>query len=189
MSFFKGMNFPRFVIFVSFLAASGLGWFVYDRTEVLAQLEANLKHSRVDAQITKMQNQGIELERYQEQADASGASDAEDWPSYIRERAYSKVVNIGQLTVTPMSPKPYKNSVDVVYKISPTGKTQNYSRNAIANFLYKLEKDNRRVKVTSYSLKPFTGGSRARSKPGEIFTNNRWTFEAEITHRKKKESQ
>lgn len=189
-AFFQAMNFPRFVILASFLASAGLGWYVYDRSAKLAEVQVNLQPERVDAEITKMQNLGMELERYQEKVALSGNSTQQDLPTFIRTTADSPAVGVGQLTVTPMAPKPFgKDSVDLIYKISPKNKTLSYSRTNIANFLYKLEKDNRRVKVTSYDVKPHSGNQRAKAaRPGEIFAEDNWTFEAEITLRTKKDA-
>ncbi len=188
-AFFQGLNFPRFVILVSFLASAGLGWFVYDSNARLKEVEANLKPERVDKEITLMQELGMELERYQEKVALSGSSTQQDLPTFIRNTAASPAVGLGQLTVTPMTPKAYgKDSEDLVYKISPKHSSNSYNRKSIANFLYKLEKDNRRVKVTSYDVKPHTGSQRAKAaKPGEIFAQDTWTFEAEITLRTKKD--
>ncbi len=183
-AFFQGMNFPRLIILLSFLASSGLGWNVYDKQERLKEVQQNLK--KVPEEVTKMQSLGIELEQYQDQVASSGATTAQDLPSQIRDTAADRLVGIGSLTITPMTPKVYRSkSKDVIYKITPKNKTQSYSRNSIANFLYKLEYENRRIKVTSFNIKPFTGKKSSRPKPGEIFSADRWTFEAEITFRTK----
>ena len=56
---------------------------------------------------------------------------------------------------------------------------QRSRRASIANFLFTLEQDSRRVKVTSIRIDPF-----AKLKPGEL-GGDEWTFEAEITSRRK----
>ena len=73
-----------------------------------------------------------------------------------------------------------KTVVDKVYRIKSDARERSFQRPRIANFLYTLEFDSRRVKVTSLKLSP----SNKRLKPGEI-GDDLWTFEAALTVRSK----
>ena len=88
--------------------------------------------------------------------------------------ATPRTVEVGQLSINVPTPRRYgkKGSVDRIYKFEPVGETQSYNRGKIANFLYKLEAENRRVKVTSLSISPFN--KRSRLKPG-VIGDDSWT--------------
>ena len=91
--------------------------------------------------------------------------------------ADDELVGIGQVKIDPTTRSPGKDIEDKIYKIRPANKNQRYDRKRVGNFLYKLEAESRRVKVTSLDLRPADN-----LKPGEI-GDDRWTFEASITSR------
>ncbi len=64
---------------------------------------------------------------------------------------------------------------------APAEKTQRFTLGQIGNFLYKLEADSRRVKVTYFKIQPFE-----KVAPGQV-GKDAWNFEAELTTRGKDE--
>jgi hypothetical protein len=182
--FFATMTFPRGVILVSLLASIGLGVLVYKRRTRLAEIEREL--AATPKVIKEIQQLGIEFTNLKEVAGGEIVRGEDiDFETYIRQQAGDKMVEIGQVDTTPSPPRNYQAGVeDHVFKIKPANATQRFQRSRIGNFLYKLEADSRRVKVTSLKLTP----SNKRLKPGEI-GDDLWTFEASITVRSKSEAQ
>jgi len=175
MKFFESMNFPRAVILVSLVTSGVLGYFVNQRTARLDEIEAELK--RVPGIVQDIQRLGIEVDQYMELAAGSGNVDVNDITSFIRITGASDLVGIGELEIIPSDKKVAADIVDNMYKIRPAQKNQRYTRSKIGNFLYKLESDNPRLKVTQLQLDPFKA-----LKPGEI-GNDEWKFEAMVTAR------
>ena len=172
--FFGNMNFPRAVIIVSLLASAVLGYFVRERTDRLAQIHEELR--RVPELVKSIQQLGITHTQYQEAAAGKAGVSDNDYDPYIRRIAADDLVGIGQVQIDP-SKKKSKDTEDRIYKIKPAQKNQKYYRAKIGNFLYKLETDSRRVKVTRFKLTPHK-----KLKPGDV-GNDQWTFEATITSR------
>ncbi len=175
IDFFRNMSFPRAVIVVSLLASCALGYFVREKTTRLAEIESEL--ARVPDLVTDIQRLGVELTQYQEVANGDTVGADGDFDPYIRGIAASPFVGIGQLLVNPSQRNPAKDIEDRIYSIKPAQKTQKYHQSKIGNFLYKLEADSRRVKVTRFKLTPFK-----KVNPGEV-GQDQWTFEITITSR------
>jgi len=175
LNFFRNMSFPRAVILVSLVASCVLGYFVREKTQRLDEVHSELK--KVPALVTEIQQLGIELTQYQDIANTDNVGSDGDFDPYIRATGADPFVQIGQLSVSPSQRNPEKDIVDRIYTIKPAQKTQKYHQSKIGNFLYKLEADSRRVKVTRFKLTPFK-----KVNPGEV-GSGQWTFEATITSR------
>ena len=180
MGFLKNMNFPRTMILGSFVGSAVLGYMVYQRTLHLEQLEEDVKAAPLVVQNIQLLAQ--ELNQLQGQLSREGfLVDKDDMASYIRTIAGHENVQIGQVNVTPSERGTMRGVTDHVYKIDPQEKNSRYYRLAIANFLYKLEQDSPRVKVTSIQIQP---AERKRSKAGVLHSDDVWTFDASLTLRK-----
>ena len=174
--FFRNLNFPRGVILISLFASSALGWFVYQKTQRLEGIKRDL--TLVEGLVKDIQTRGIELDNLQKSASGELLKGEDyDAETYIRQIAADDNVNIGQVTINPSKKSPSRQFEDHIYKIAPSNKKQRHSRSQIGNFLYKLEADSRRVKVTHLKITPLD-----KVKPGQI-GNDVWTFEASITTR------
>jgi len=174
--FFANMNFPRAVILFSLTGSAVLGYLVYQQTERLKELELELR--RAPAVVTQIQQSAMRLDELNQAADREGLKGEQSDPElYIRRVAATDNVNIGQVDISVSASTPARGLEDRKYKIRPTNKNERFSRGGIGNFLYKLEADSRRVKVTSVKMTPVE-----RVKPGEV-GNDSWTFEVEITSR------
>ena len=179
MKLFSGMTFPRWVIVTMLLASSALGWLVYHRFTRLDEVRYELR--RVEGVVSEIQELALQLNGLQDLASKEGLKGENDPELYIREIAVQDKVGIGQVGTTPSRQTPFKGVEDHRFKIKPLNKNKRYSRGQIGNFLYKLEADSRRVRVTSLKLTPVE-----RIRPGET-GDDTWTFEAEITSRQKAE--
>ncbi len=176
INFIRNMTFPRGVILVSLVASIVLGILVFQKSLQLRKIEQDLK--AVPALIAEIQKLGIEYTNLQQIASGEIIRGEQlDFETYIRSQAADPMVEIGQVRTAP-SIKTYTRDVeDRVFKIQPNNRNQRYQRSRIGNFLYKLEADSRRVKVTSLKITPF-----GKIKPGEV-GDDFWTFEAAITVR------
>ncbi len=173
--FFRNLNFPRAVILVSLVAAGVLGYLLVQRSARLEEIHSELRRAPQLAQ--EIQNLGIELDQYQQLAKGSNSLDTSDFSTFIRKTAATKLVGIGEVEVIPSERSPARDIVDKIYKIRPATKNQSYVRGKIGNFLYKLEADNPRLKVTDIQMTPAD-----KIRPGEV-GNDQWTFEASVTAR------
>jgi len=177
ISFFTNLSFPRAVILLSFIASGVLGYYVRRDTDRLDQIHRELRD--VPGIVQEIQRLGIEVEQYRQLADANSTTKGADFDftTYIRSIAADPLVGIGQVKVDPSTRSAAKDIIDRVYKIRPNNKNQRYGRQRIGNFLYKLEAESRRVRVTRFIMTPFD-----KIKPGDIGSDE-WSFEAAITSR------
>jgi hypothetical protein len=176
-SFFSNMSFPRAVILFCTAGSIALGALVYTRSARLSQVEADLK--RVPQIVHDIQVDAYRLSDLQRSASAEKFKAQSEPESYIRAIAGDSKINVGQVNISKRTAKPARGIEDSIYKIEPQTKTQRYTRGQIGNFLYKLEADSRRVKVTRLKLTPHD-----KVSPGEI-GKDQWVFEAELTTRTK----
>lgn len=176
MSIFQAMTFPRWVIVVMVISSSVLGYFVYERSQRLEQVKQDLQ-VRVPRLAQEIQQLAMELDDLQDRADKENLKGEAKPEYYIQTIAHSDVTRIGEVNVTPQRPKSYKGFEDHTYTIKPVNKSAKFYRNQIGNFLYKLEADSRKVRVTKIDLKPTDP-----VKTGEIGPDE-WTFTVELTSR------
>jgi len=182
MGILSSLTFPRAMIFGTLVGSLITGWFVYQRTAELHALEADVRQAPLVVRSIQMKAQ--ELDQLESAANREGLKGdiLNDIETYIRQKASGPNINLGQVDFTPSTSEPFRGVEDLKYKIKPREKTQRALRGSIANFLYTLEQDSRRIKVTSIKIQPFEKGL----KPGQL-GNDYWTFEAEITSRRAKE--
>ncbi len=175
MKFLSDLNFPRVVILGSLLASAVTGYFVYVNKARLTQLKQDVKNA--PGVVRDIQMAALELEGLREAASREGLKGEGDPEFYIRTIAQAENVDIGQVEVFPSTSVPARGVEDRRYKVKPAEKTSYFRRGSIANFLYKLEADSRRVRVTHVKIEPHE-----KLKPGQI-GKDFWKFEAEITSR------
>ena len=174
-AFFASMTFPRWVIVTMLLASGVLGWMVFEKTRRLADIHLEL--ARVPTVVKEIQELGLRLDQLQDLKAQEGVLQGQDPDFYIRKIAQEDAIGIGQVDIAPRKTTPKRGLVDQHHKIKPSNKNRSYSRGQIGNFLYKLEAESRRVKVTSFKISHMN-----RVKPGEV-GDDAWKFEAEITTR------
>lgn len=179
MSFFQRLSFPRVVILVCGLGSAVFGFLVYQRTNRLAEVQAELV--KVKDVVKEIQTDAYRLAELQRSASAEKFKGQDEPETYIRQVATDGNINLGQVQISSSTKTPARGLEDRVYKISPAEKSQRFTLGQIGNFLYKLEADSRRVKVTYFKIQPFE-----KVTPGQV-GKDAWNFEAELTTRSKDE--
>ena len=175
--FFARMSFPRAVILFCSLGSLALGALVYLRSQRLTEVQKELR--LVPELVRQIHTDAYRLSHLQHNATNEKFKAQSEPESYIRGVATDGKISMGQIDIVSMARTPAANVEDKIYKITPQTKTQRYTRGQIGNFLYKLEADSRRVKVTRIKLTPFD-----KTQPGEI-SKDQWVFEVELTTRTK----
>ena len=177
--FFKRMSFPRAVILVCSLGSLVLGVLVFLRSQRLTEVKQELV--KVKEIVKEIQADAMRLDSLNAIA-ITGKYTAQSEPeSYIRAITADGKINIGQVDITKRT-QSLKGVEDNIYKIAPRSKTQRYTLGQIGNFLFKLEQDSRRVKVTRLKMTPAD-----KVSPGEV-GKGQWVFEADLTTRSKIET-
>lgn len=185
MSFLTNLTFPRVVIIMSLLGSAVLAWFDFTMGQELDRLKSE-NATQAPALVTKIQEHSLMLNQLVQQYEDEGYKGQGNPSSYVREIAQNDNVRLGQVTVTPSNPDSLGGGlVDMKWLIRPDNKDRGWSKENIANFLFKLESDSRRVRVTRLKLIP---PSKVRTKPHE-FPPDEWTYEVEITSRQREAAQ
>ena len=177
-NFFARMSFPRAVILFCSIGSLVLGVLVTLRSRRLSEVEEELK--RVPAIVKEIQTDAYRLSDLLRDAGQDKWKAQSEPESYIRAISVDGKINMGQIDITKVVKSPARGIEDKIYKMTPQTKTMRYTRAQIGNFLYKLEADSRRVKVTRLKLTPYG----EKIAPGEIGKDS-WVFEAELTTRTK----
>ena len=178
MSMLSTMSFPRWMILTCALATPVLGWFAWQKTEHLDELEQEL--AMVPTLVREIQTRAIQLDTLQKQIDKDKLGKLDKAELYIQKIAQDGRVNIGDVNISPDKDYPTKGVVDYEFLIKPSDQKREYNRHQIANFLFKLEEESRRVRVTRLEIEPSTRRVRA-----EDVLRDAWTFEVTATSRQK----
>ena len=155
-SFFAGMNFPRIVILLSFIASGVLAWFNL-QLEARASTYERQETSLAPDTVRNIQEKSIKLSQLQKQRDDDGLSGQKQLTNYAREIAQNDNVRLGQVNPQPLSPDSLGDGiVDKKVVIKPVDKDKGWSKQNIGNFLYMLEANSQQVRVTRVKLHPPT---------------------------------
>lgn len=177
----QNVSLARWIIIFSLIASAGLGFYGYRLHTRRVELELALK-SRVPELAMEIQKLAKQHSSLMKQYDREGLGDQKDPQTYIRTIAAGKDVMIGDTSVdAPVETEFIKGVLDTRYTVKPSSRDRGYPRLNIANFLYKLESESRRLRVTRLRMEP-----EAKSvKPETILENDSWRWEAEVTSRTK----
>ena len=178
--FFAQMSFPRAVILFCSLGSLVMGALVYQRSQRLDEVHDELR--RVKDVLKEIHTDAYRLDELKRSADAESFKAQEEIETYIRSIAGQDNVDMGQLDFQRSTHEPSRDVLDNICKMTPLSKTKRYNRGQIGNFLYRLEHDSPRVKVTRLKLTPAD-----KAVAGEV-GNDSWNFEASLTTRTKKEA-
>lgn len=183
-SFLQSMSLARWIIAISLLASIGLGAYGYSLHKQRKLLEDALA-SEVPKLSLDLQNLAKRHTVLMKQFEREGLQGQSDPVTYIRTIAAGRDAQIGDTTVDPpQETENIKGVLDTRYTIKPSNRDRGFNRLNIANFLYKLESESRRMRVTRLRLDP-----EAKSvKPENILENDSWRWEAEVTSRTKSET-
>lgn len=181
-AFFAGMNLARAIILLSLLGSIGLAWFGATRRTEVKELRAALA-STVPSIVSDIQQLSEVHTKLTRDKDGDQFLRQATPELYIRGIGDKPNLSLGQLTLDPKKDYPTKGIIDQKYRIVPEKKDRAYSRGQISEFLYYLEAESRRVRVTDVKIDLVD----SKTKPHEI-PRDAWTFEAEVTSRQKEGS-
>jgi hypothetical protein len=178
-AFFQKMNLARAIILFAVVGSIALavnGWSLHKR---LADLRDDLTVDapKLTKELMRLGHQHTQLQRTKSK---EGLGPQTDFQTYIRTAANKDGVEIGEVklieTLTPRS----QGVADKVMSITPSDRERKYERYRIANFLYSLERDSRRVKVTHVKMNVSEKNLKYHEIPEDL-----WTFEAAASSRER----
>ncbi len=181
-SLFKSMNLARGIMVlggVGALALGANGWRLHGmRTELEDALAAG---GEVEQAVNRIQRLGKEATKLESDVAREGLGSQDEPTLYIRTLAADKRVQMGQVEINPQNPSTtYKGTIDQQYTIKPQT-DKGYMRDRIANFMWLLESQSRRVRVTHIQL------SQESRTDAQDHGNDLWKWSIEVTSRAKDE--
>jgi hypothetical protein len=187
--FFTDMSLERWVIVISLVAAIALGsvgFFRFHRER--ADLQAAL-HYDVKKLAQDIETAALNYSKLYKDADLQGLTGTQsNMESFIRDLARRETANLGQVAVTiSEGNSPRKGVKDVKYGIAPQTRDRAFSRVGIGNFLYMLETEGRRLRVSHLRLQMSPRNLKEWEIPPGKEGSEQWTWEAELISRQKTE--
>lgn len=182
--FLANLTMARWIILLSLVGSIALGVYGFrlhqGRVALEAALEGDVRMLALDTR-----NKARRYDVLQKQSEREGLEGQSDPASYIRRIAAGADVKIGDTTIdTPSEAENIKGVLDTRWTIKPSSRDRGFPRLNIGNFLYKLESESRRMRVTRIRMEP-----EAKSpKPELVLENDSWRWEAEVTSRTKIEA-
>jgi len=197
MSMFKNFNLARWIILLSAVGSIGLGAVGFTQSSRLGELRSDLEKSGVhkgtsgsydDSNVAKLVRELETLGRKHSQLTkakrAEGFTETEGLNNYIEKAITQDGVELGEHGTDPSTVNVTKGIVDKKIRIKPTSRDRVFQRSKIANFLYKLEADSRRIRVTDLVIEL---GGKSRVREHETPEEGNWTYDVEITSRQREE--
>jgi 2',3'-cyclic-nucleotide 2'-phosphodiesterase (5'-nucleotidase family) len=181
-SFFRDMNLARGIILFAVVGSIALGAVGWKQQQKLNDLKENLTDDtpKLVKDLMRLGHQHTQLKRAAGKEGLSGGQ--ADFNTYIRNAANKDGVDLGEVKLNGSPQERGKGVVDLTETIVPADRERRYERYKIANFLYALERDSHRVKVTRIKMNV----AEKNVKPHEI-PDDTWTFEAAVTSRQRTE--
>ena len=184
-AFFANMNLARWVILLSVLGSIGLGFWGWGLHQERVALEDALK-TEVPRRAQNIQVLSLRYSELRKEYDREGLAGQDNPDTYFRRLAIHKDVALGGLNIKHQrESSPAAGVVDRKYLLQPDptkgsgGRSVGYDRARIANFMWLLEDQSRRVRVTNIRLDPVE-----RNDPW-VPANDRWEWDIEVTSRGK----
>ncbi|MCP4222024.1 MAG: hypothetical protein GY773_01605, partial [Actinomycetia bacterium] len=148
------LTFAKVMIGLCLVGSGVLAWFDWKQYQEIERLEVALEPGgEVETLVRDTQRLGKEYAEL-EKALGNEALMGQSSPlTYISEMAERPKIGIGNVDISP-SERPTSNraTVDKVYTITPSDKKRNYDQLSIANYLYSLEENSRRIRVTMLKI-------------------------------------
>ena len=118
--------------------------------------------------------------RLYDEAEREGLKGQGDPQSYLRILATDPKVMLGGIEISKPTPtRPSKGVIDIKYRIVSATKDRGFDRKNLANYMWLLEEQSRRVRVTQLRL-----DREGNLKPWE-YGNDLWKWDIEVTSRQK----
>tara|TARA_R110002126_G_scaffold28577_8_gene95346 strand:+ start:6206 stop:6805 length:600 start_codon:yes stop_codon:yes gene_type:complete len=194
MSFFQGFNTVRVLILLFLIGSIPMGMQVWKREQGIRTLAAQVGHhrnfearsvqgselvARVDSIITLAK----EHSELQKSLKGEGIRGNDSPMVYVRTIAKDSKINLGRVEINA-SEKDYGGFIDKIFSITPQDSKTTFTRQAISNFMYKLESDSRRVRVTKFNID--ATDENGRRPKIDVLPSDLWSFDCEISIREQK---
>ncbi|MDP6989891.1 MAG: hypothetical protein QF903_10470 [Planctomycetota bacterium] len=182
-SFLSNLNLARIIILASLAGSAFLGWTGWQAYGELSDLREALEYQAPKV-VNDIQQASLRHTELTRGVEGDGLARVGSPQSYIRKCKDHRLVQVGDVDVKERTVENLsaKGIVDSVYTIIPADKKRAFTTSTIASFMYRLEADSRQIKVTDLTIEQVG----RRTKPSEI-PPDKWTFQAEVTSRQKKE--
>ena len=177
--FLGSMNLARWIMLVGGVGVLGAGATAWQLHTQRAELDAALvEEGLVETTSNHIQYLGKLCTKLQADADREGLSEGKsELSDYIRDLAKDGKVKLGSVDITSMTPQVvYAGTQDIQHNVKP--QTEKAARDKIMNYLYLLEEQSRRVKVTQITMNP----DQKQLKEWEV-GNDLWKWQIEVTER------
>ena len=187
MSFFKAMTFARAMILVCLLSSCYLGYRVWDNQEKIQDGSLSLQESgRVERLVQEIQSLSKQFTQLAVKAENEGLLKGKENPiTYINGIAAEDRVEIGRVEVKVNERQFSTSMVDNVFSISPAAKNAKYLMTNIANFLFTLEANSRRVRVTELRIDALNRDGKTRIADDE-YPSDYYQFSCKLTSRQRR---
>lgn len=181
MSFLQNMNLARGIMLGALVTSAVLGFFGWKQHQELAELRAD-RDRNFPLLVPQLMSSGRKHTQLAKNLDKEGLKGQTNLMSYAVAAASAEYVEIGDIDPTASKDTNFgvKGIVDQKLSIKPKDPKRGYPRTRIANYLYTLEKDSRRVKVTELEISLANSKTSHQEVPEDM-----WTFQAEITSRQR----
>jgi hypothetical protein len=182
-SFLQSLNFARVMMLGALLGSLVLGYTGWRQYETLKGLRQDLEVRMPDL-VRKLEAAGRRHSQLAKNYDKEALKGEQNLMSYAMKCAADDRVEIGDIDPQPSIDKNAgpKGIEDQKLLVKPKDPKREYTRLRIANFLYRLEEQSRRVKVTDLEF-ALAGPKVAKHEVPE----DKWTFSCEITSRQRRD--
>lgn len=182
-SFLQNLNFARITILVSLVGSLALGYLGWMQYEKLQGLREDLD-KRMPEFAKQLETAARKHTQLAKNFDKEALKGQDDLQSYALRCADDDRVEIGQIdpSLTTDKNTGTPKVEDQKLDIKPQDPKKGFPRLRIANFLYRLEEQSRRVKVTDVELLPAGPKIGHHEVPEDI-----WTFSCQITSRQRRD--
>ncbi|MDZ4773644.1 MAG: hypothetical protein SGI72_10975 [Planctomycetota bacterium] len=180
-NFFQGFNLARGIILASVVGCLVLGFLCWKRSQQVADLR-DAYQNRTPSAVKDLVQVAQRHTQLSQSLKGEGLKGQEDLVSYIRRVGAKDRVEIGELNMTLQETPLTNGIIDKKYTIKPDSPTATFKRMMIVNFLYTLEDDSRRVKLTRVKMEV---ADQKGLKTHEVPKDD-WKFDCELTSRQRK---
>ncbi|MBK7878505.1 MAG: hypothetical protein IPJ77_22850 [Planctomycetes bacterium] len=182
-AFLQKLNFARVMMLVALLFSAVLAYTGWNQYETLSELKQDLE-TRMPETAKGLEAAGRRHTQLAKNYDKEALKGEQNLMSYALKCATDDRVEIGEIDPQPSVDKNTgtKGIEDQKLDIKPKDPKRGYTRLRIANFLYRLEEQSRRVKVTDVEF-TLAGPKTAKHEVPE----DSWTFSCQITSRQRRD--
>ena len=181
----ENLSFAKAMIIICLLGSCALGWQIKNQ---LSDLQRQGRVLQPDGQlidrIRQIQSLSESYTQLYESKDSESLRGMTNPQSYLVNLAVHEDVAVGQVDCRVSTRQLSTNVQDKVYLISPSLKDDTFRREQIANYLYKLENESRRVRVTDLVVEALNADGKKNLKPEE-YPSDLWSFTFTVTSRQR----